>query len=63
MLEARGAISVTERASYIARVRGLAVRAAKLALARAEAAEAAAAPDAAAAPAGGEIVAAAKESK
>ncbi|HET9888157.1 MAG TPA: glycine--tRNA ligase subunit alpha [bacterium] len=31
VLDARGAISVTERASYIARVRGLAVRAAKLA--------------------------------
>jgi glycyl-tRNA synthetase alpha chain len=38
VLEARGAISVTERASYIGRVRALAVRAAKLALARAEAA-------------------------
>ncbi len=36
VLDARGAISVTERASYIGRVRGLAVRAAKLALARAE---------------------------
>jgi glycyl-tRNA synthetase alpha chain len=36
LLEARGAISVTERASYIARVRALAVKAAKLALARAE---------------------------
>ena len=46
VLEARGAISVTERASYIARVRNLAVRSAKLALARAEAeaAGAAAAP-------------------
>ncbi len=42
VLEARGAISVTERASYIARVRGLAVRAAKLALAQAEAGETAA---------------------
>jgi len=31
VLDARGAISVTERAAYIARVRGLAVRAAKLA--------------------------------
>jgi glycyl-tRNA synthetase alpha chain len=31
VLDARGAISVTERASYIARVRGLAVRAARLA--------------------------------
>jgi glycyl-tRNA synthetase alpha chain len=40
VLEARGAISVTERASYIGRVRALAVKAAKLALARAEAAEA-----------------------
>jgi glycyl-tRNA synthetase alpha chain len=38
VLEARGAISVTERASYIARVRTLAVRAAKLALAQSEAA-------------------------
>ncbi len=37
VLEARGAISVTERASYIGRVRALAVKAAKLALARAEA--------------------------
>ena len=36
VLDARGAISVTERASYIARVRALAVRCAKLALARAE---------------------------
>jgi len=36
VLEARGAISVTERASYIGRVRVLAVKAAKLALARAE---------------------------
>jgi len=36
VLDARGAISVTERASYIARVRVLAVRSAKLALARAE---------------------------
>ncbi|MGQ0722199.1 MAG: glycine--tRNA ligase subunit alpha [Candidatus Eiseniibacteriota bacterium] len=43
VLDARGAISPTERASYIARVRGLAVRAAKLALARAENAEAGAA--------------------
>jgi glycyl-tRNA synthetase alpha chain len=33
LLDARGAISVTERASYIARVRGLAVRVAKLATA------------------------------
>ena len=33
VLDARGAISVTERAAYIARVRGLAVRAAKLATA------------------------------
>ncbi len=33
VLEARGAISVTERAAYIGRVRGLAVRAAKLATA------------------------------
>jgi glycyl-tRNA synthetase alpha chain len=40
VLEARGAISVTERAQYIARVRGLAVRAAKLALARAKEEEA-----------------------
>ncbi|MCA9752490.1 MAG: glycine--tRNA ligase subunit alpha, partial [Gemmatimonadetes bacterium] len=39
LLEARGAISVTERASYIARVRAMAVRAAKLALARAKEAE------------------------
>jgi glycyl-tRNA synthetase alpha chain len=37
VLEARGAISVTERASYIGRVRALAVKAAKLALSRAEA--------------------------
>ncbi len=37
VLEARGAISVTERASYIGRVRALAVKAARLALARAEA--------------------------
>jgi glycyl-tRNA synthetase alpha chain len=36
VLDARGAISVTERASYIGRVRVLAVKAAKLALARAE---------------------------
>jgi glycyl-tRNA synthetase alpha chain len=36
VLEARGAISVTERAAYIARVRALAVRAAKLAIAKAE---------------------------
>jgi glycyl-tRNA synthetase alpha chain len=36
VLEARGAISVTERASYIGRVRALAIKAAKLALARAE---------------------------
>jgi glycyl-tRNA synthetase alpha chain len=35
VLEARGAISVTERASYIARVRTMAVKAAKLALRRA----------------------------
>jgi glycyl-tRNA synthetase alpha chain len=34
VLDARGAISVTERAAYIARVRALAVRAAKLALER-----------------------------
>lgn len=38
VLEARGAISVTERASYIGRVRAMAVRAAKLALQRSEAA-------------------------
>ena len=37
VLESRGAISVTERAAYIARVRALAVKATKLALARAEA--------------------------
>jgi glycyl-tRNA synthetase alpha chain len=36
VLDARGAISVTERAAYIARVRALAVRAARLALERAE---------------------------
>jgi predicted GNAT family acetyltransferase len=36
VLDARGAISVTERASYIARVRTLAIRAAKLALERAK---------------------------
>jgi len=36
VLESRGAISVTERASYIARVRAMAIRAAKLALKRAE---------------------------
>jgi glycyl-tRNA synthetase alpha chain len=36
VLDARGAISVTERASYIARVRTMAVRAAKLALERAK---------------------------
>jgi glycyl-tRNA synthetase alpha chain len=42
VLDARGAISVTERAAYIARVRGLAARAAKLALAQAEAGETAA---------------------
>ena len=36
VLDARGAISPTERAAYIGRVRGLAVRAAKLALARAQ---------------------------
>ncbi|MFN8177405.1 MAG: glycine--tRNA ligase subunit alpha [bacterium] len=59
VLEARGAISVTERASYIARVRNLAVRSAKLALARAEAE---AAPAEGAAPAGsGDAVAAVKE--
>ena len=40
VLEARGAISVTERASYIGRVRALAVKAARLALARAEAEDA-----------------------
>jgi glycyl-tRNA synthetase alpha chain len=39
VLDARGAISPTERASYIARVRVLAVGAARLALARAEAKE------------------------
>jgi glycyl-tRNA synthetase alpha chain len=37
VLDARGAISPTERAAYIGRVRALAVRAAKLALARGEA--------------------------
>ncbi|HMB71017.1 MAG TPA: glycine--tRNA ligase subunit alpha [bacterium] len=36
VLDSRGAISVTERASYIGRVRGLAVRCARLALKRAE---------------------------
>jgi glycyl-tRNA synthetase alpha chain len=36
LLDARGAISVTERASYIARVRTLAVKSARLALSRAE---------------------------
>jgi glycyl-tRNA synthetase alpha chain len=36
VLDARGAISVTERASYIAKVRTLAIRATQLALARAE---------------------------
>jgi glycyl-tRNA synthetase alpha chain len=36
VLDARGAISVTERASYIARVRGVAVKAARLALSRAQ---------------------------
>ena len=36
VLDARGAISVTERASYIARVRALAIGSAKLALQRAE---------------------------
>lgn len=39
VLEARGAISVTERASYIGRVRVMAVKAAKLALKRSEPAE------------------------
>ena len=39
VLEARGAISVTERASYIGRVRAMAVKAAKLALKRTEPAE------------------------
>jgi glycyl-tRNA synthetase alpha chain len=37
VLDARGAISVTERASYIARVRTLALKSARLALSRAEA--------------------------
>jgi glycyl-tRNA synthetase alpha chain len=41
LLDARGAISVTERASYIARVRTLAVKSARLALSRAEAVPAA----------------------
>ncbi len=36
VLDARGAISVTERATYIARVRALAVKASRLALQRAE---------------------------
>jgi glycyl-tRNA synthetase alpha chain len=49
VLEARGAISVTERASYIGRVRQLAVRAAKLALQRSQAEDAATDEEAAAA--------------
>ena len=40
VLDARGAISATERASYIGRVRRLAVKAAQLALKRAEESEA-----------------------
>jgi glycyl-tRNA synthetase alpha chain len=57
VLEARGAISVTERAAYIARVRTLAVRSAKLALARAQEAEAGPAAEP------GEAVASAKDAK
>lgn len=62
VLEARGAISVTERASYIARVRGMAIKAAKLALKRAEEAEAGDA-EAAAVDGAPEPVAAAKGKK
>jgi glycyl-tRNA synthetase alpha chain len=52
VLDARGAISVAERAAYIARVRALAVRAARLALARAQPQEPAAAGETVPEPAG-----------
>ena len=52
VLDARGAISVAERAAYIARVRSLAVKAARLALARAQAEEAPSAAEAVPEPAG-----------